>query len=267
MPGHRRRGSHGGGRAAGTAREGDHKEDEWGSSLQRKLGAADDETALLLLQQQSPGQLASVRPDAHGHTLVHTCAIAGLERCLDYLLGALALPVDSKDRDDKSPLHHAAYHNHPGCVDALLRYGADADAKAENRKFKSVMCRHHLQNACPFGDRCHFAYANACGAPHLTSSAAAVACYHPRVFHQRVCLLAAMARVSCAVDQTERSAELRHLSSRPSKAKSKQGKLRKLHCFQMRAVALLRYAKRCGKNLRSFPRYALPCSTIRSVRV
>ena len=260
MPGHRRRGSHGGGRAGGTARgdhkEGDHKEDEWGSSLQRKLGAADDEAALLLLQQQSPGQLASARPDAHGHTLVHTCAIAGHERCLEYLLGAVALPVDSKDRDDKSPFHHAAYHNHPCCVDALLRYGADADAKAENRKFKSVMCRHHLQNACPFGDRCHFAYANACGASHLASSAPAIACYCLRVLHQRMCLLAATARVSCAVDPTERSAELPHLSSQPSKAKSKQGKLRKLHCFQMRAAASLQYAKHCGKDLRSFPRYA-----------
>ena len=100
---------------------------------------------------------------------MHTCAIAGHARCLDHLLGAASLPVDAKDRDDKSPLHHAAYHNHPGCVDILLRHGADADAKAENRKFKSVMCRHHLQNACPFGDRCHFAYVNACDA--LTSAA------------------------------------------------------------------------------------------------
>ena len=194
----------------------DHKEETeggGGGGLQRKLSAADDETALKLLQQQ--GQLVAVRPDGHGHTLVHTCAIAGHARCLDYLLGTVALPADAKDRDDKSPLHHAAYHNHPDCVDTLLRYGADADAKAENRKFKSVMCRHHLQNACPFGDRCHFAYANVCAARSVSSHHApaphvAAASYHLHAYvciiHARTCF-AATARVSCAADPTERSAE------------------------------------------------------------
>ena len=165
MPGHRRRSSHGGGRAGGEGgralrEDRDQKDDGQGGGLQRQLAAVDDESGLMLLQQHSAGQLGSLQPDAaHGHSLVHTCAIAGHLRCLEHLLSAVALPADAKDRDDKSPLHHAAYHNHPDCVDTLLRYGADADAKAENRKFKSVMCRHHQQNACPFGDRCHFAYA------------------------------------------------------------------------------------------------------------
>lgn len=217
MPGHRRKGSHG--RAGGEMKGFDHKEETeggGGAGLQRKLSAADDETALKLLQQQPPGQLATLRPDGHGHTLLHTCAVAGHARCLDYLLGTVALPADAKDRDDKSPLHHAAYHNHPDCVDTLLRYGADADAKAENRKFKSVMCRHHLQNACPFGDRCHFAYANLCAARSVSSRHAAAppptaaASYHLRAcvrfIHTCTCF-AATARVSCAADPTERSAE------------------------------------------------------------
>ena len=164
MPGHRRRSSHGRGaggdqKAAGREySERDHKDESGGGGLQRQVASCDDTTGLALLQEHTTGQLGTLAADAHGHTLVHTCAIAGHVLCLEHLLGAVPLPADAKDRDDKSPLHHAAYHNHPGCVDILLRFGADADAKAENRKFKSVMCRHHQQNACPFGDRCHFAY-------------------------------------------------------------------------------------------------------------
>ena len=129
--------------------------------LSRRVGGADDAGALRMLRQHSYAALASMPPDSVGLTLVHKAASAGNSHCLEHLLSA-ALPVDTKDRDDKTPLHHAAYHRHDVCVALLLRHGADADAKAENRKFKSVMCRHHQQNAggtgCPFGDRCHFAH-------------------------------------------------------------------------------------------------------------
>ena len=129
--------------------------------LSRRVGGADDVVALKMLRQHSHAALAAMPADSSGLTLVHKAASAGNSHCLEHLLSA-ALPADTKDRDDKTPLHHAAYHNHDVCVAVLLKHGANADAKAENRKFKSVMCRHHQQNAggtgCPFGDRCHFAH-------------------------------------------------------------------------------------------------------------
>jgi hypothetical protein len=120
-------------------------------------GGGDETETLEELKGYPVGGIGAVA-DLHQHTLLHKAAASGKVRCLEHLLAVCRVHPEPRDTDDKTPLHHAAHHNHPRCVEVLLRYGADADAKAENRKFKSSLCRHFMNNCCPFGDRCHFAH-------------------------------------------------------------------------------------------------------------
>ena len=100
--------------------------------------------------------------DAHGHGAAQICASHDSHQCLQMLLDMLGPPLlEAIYRLEKTPLHQAAFFNASNCVRLLLQHGADPDARCENRKFKSALCKRFEKGHCAFGAHCHFAHGDA----------------------------------------------------------------------------------------------------------